>query len=39
VEISIDATAHEEGFDRVTLRNGVVEPLEEGGTHVEITLE
>ena len=39
VEISIDAVAHDEGFDRVKLRNGVVEPLEEGGTHVEVTLE
>jgi hypothetical protein len=39
VEIVIDATAREEGFDRVTLRNGVIEPIEEGGTHVEITLE
>jgi hypothetical protein len=39
VEISIDAVARDEGFDRVRLRNGVVEPLEEGGTHVEVTLE
>ena len=39
VEIIIDATGHKEGFDRVNLRNGVVEPLEEGGTHVEVTLE
>ena len=39
VEISIDAVARDEGFDRVKLRNGVVEPLEEGGTHVEVTLE
>jgi hypothetical protein len=39
VQISIDAVARDEGFDRVKLRNGVVEPLEEGGTHVEVTLE
>jgi hypothetical protein len=39
VGIIIDATAGEEGFDRVKLRNGVIEPLEEGGTHVEINLE
>jgi hypothetical protein len=39
VEISIAAVARDEGFDRVKLRNGVVEPLEEGGTHVEVTLE
>ena len=38
VEISIDAVARDEGFDRVKLRNGVVEPLEEGATHVEVTL-
>jgi hypothetical protein len=38
VEINIDATAPGEGFDRVKLRNGVVEPLEEGSTHVEVTL-
>src|SRR6266536_2378948 len=39
VDVSIDATARDEGFDRVKLRNGVVEPLEEGGTNVEVTLE
>jgi hypothetical protein len=39
VQISIDAIARDEGFDRVKLRNGVVEPLEEGGTQVEVTLE
>ena len=38
VEISIDAVAPGAGFDRVKLRNGVVEPLEEGSTHVEVTL-
>jgi Protein of unknown function (DUF499) len=39
VEISIEATAPDEGLDRVDLRNGVIEPLEESGAHVEITLE
>jgi hypothetical protein len=38
VEISIEATAPDEGLDRVDLRNGVIEPLEESGAHVEITL-
>jgi hypothetical protein len=38
VEISIAAVAPGEGFDRVKLRNGVVEPLEEGSAHVEVTL-
>jgi hypothetical protein len=36
VELTIDAVARDEGFDRVKLRNGVVEPLEEGGIHVDI---
>ena len=39
VEIGIDAVAGDEGFDRVRLRNGVFEPLEEKGTHVEVTPE
>lgn len=39
VETSIDAVARDEGFDRVKLRNSIVEPVEEGGTHVEVTLE
>jgi hypothetical protein len=36
VELTIDAVAREEGFDRVKLRNGVVEPLEEGGIQVDV---
>ena len=36
VELTIDAIARDEGFDRVKLRNGVVEPLEEGGIHVNV---
>jgi hypothetical protein len=36
VELTIDAVARDEGFDRVKLRNGVVEPLEEGGIHVDV---
>jgi hypothetical protein len=36
VELTIDAVARAEGFDRVKLRNGVVEPLEEGGIHVDV---
>jgi hypothetical protein len=39
VELTIDARGPEGGFDRVKLRNNVVEPLEEGGTDVEISLE
>lgn len=39
VEIGIDEVAGDEGFDRVKLRNGVFEPLEEKGTHVEVTPE
>jgi len=39
VEIIIKATAPDEGLDRVDLRNGVIEPLEESGAHVEITLD
>lgn len=39
VDVTIVAAARDEGFDRVTLRNGVLEPLEEGATNVEITLE
>ena len=39
VEVTIVAAAHEEGFDRVTLRNGVLEPIEEGATNMEIILE
>jgi hypothetical protein len=38
VEVKIDATGPEEGFDRVKLRNGLVEPLEEAG-HVDIAME
>jgi hypothetical protein len=33
------ASTSEAALTAVRLRNGVVEPLEEGGTHVEITLE
>jgi hypothetical protein len=36
VELTIDAVARDGGFDRVKLRNGVVEPLEEGGIHVDV---
>ena len=36
VELTIDAVARDEGFDRVKLRNGVVEPLEAGGIHVDV---
>lgn len=36
VELTIDAVARDEGFDRVKLRNGVVEPLEEGGIYVDV---
>ncbi len=39
VEIRIEATGPDEGLDRVDLGNGVIEPLEESGAHVEITLE
>ncbi len=39
VEIGIDAVAGDEGFDRVRLRNGVFELLEEKGTHVEVAPE
>jgi hypothetical protein len=38
VEVRIDATGPEEGVDRVKLRNGVVEPLEEAGD-VDVAME
>jgi hypothetical protein len=39
VEVTIHAEAGEPGFDRVQLRNGVIEPLEEGGTNVGVDME
>jgi hypothetical protein len=39
VTVGITASAGAEGFDRVRLRNGLIEPLEEGATRVEVTLE
>jgi hypothetical protein len=39
VEVTIHAEAGEAGFDRVQLRNGVIEPLEEGGTTVGVDME
>jgi hypothetical protein len=39
VDLSIAAEAGDSAFDRVQLRNGVVEPLEESGAQVHITLE
>jgi hypothetical protein len=39
VEIVIRADAGESGFDRVKLRNGVIEPLEEGGADVDVQME
>jgi hypothetical protein len=38
VEITIHAEAADPGFDRVQLRNGVLEPLEEGGTGIDIDM-
>jgi hypothetical protein len=38
VEIAIRAEANDAGFDRVQLRNGVIEPLEEGSTHIDIDM-
>jgi hypothetical protein len=39
VDLTIRASAGEPGFDRVKLRNGVIEPLEEGGATVYVELE
>jgi hypothetical protein len=39
VGISINAAAPEQGFDRVKLRNGVIEPLEEASTNVAVDME
>jgi hypothetical protein len=39
VTVAITASAGAKGFDRVRLRNGVIEPLEEGAALVEVTLE
>jgi hypothetical protein len=39
VTVTITASGGVEGFDRVRLRNGVIEPLEEGAVRVEVTLE
>lgn len=38
VEVTVRATSGEDGYDRVRLRNGVVEPLEEGGADPEVEL-
>jgi hypothetical protein len=38
VAITVDADAGEPGFDRVKFRNGVMEPLEEGGATIEVEL-
>jgi hypothetical protein len=34
VEVTARASANDEGFDQVAFRNGVVEPLEEGGVEI-----
>ena len=39
VDVSIRAVAPEQGFDRVKLRNGVIEPIEEGSAGVQFKLE
>jgi hypothetical protein len=39
VEVTIHAEAGEPGFDRVQLRNGMIEPLEEGATNVSVDME
>jgi Protein of unknown function (DUF499) len=39
VEVTIHAEAGEPGFDRVQLRNGVIEPLEEGGTNLGVDMK
>jgi hypothetical protein len=39
VEVSINAVAPEPGFDRVKLRNGMIEPLEEAATNVDLDME
>jgi hypothetical protein len=39
VDLTIRASAGEHGFDRVELRNGVIEPLEEGGIAVDLDME
>jgi hypothetical protein len=39
VGISINAAAPEQGFDRVKLRNGVIEPLEEASANVAVDME
>lgn len=39
VTVSISASGRDGGFDRVRLRNGVIEPLEEGAANVEVNLE
>ena len=39
VDVSIRASAPAQGFDRVKLRNGFIEPLEEGAPEVKLTLE
>jgi hypothetical protein len=38
VQVTITAKAGDAGFDRVRLRNGVIEPIEEGGGRPEIEL-
>jgi hypothetical protein len=39
VTVAVEASAGAEAFDRVRLRNGVIEPLEEVATRVEVALE
>ena len=39
VEVTIHAEAAEPGFDRVQLRNGVIEPLEESGTNLDVDMD
>jgi hypothetical protein len=38
LEITIRAEASKAGFDRVQLRNGVIEPLEEGATNLDVDI-
>jgi hypothetical protein len=39
VDVSITAAAAEQGFERVRLRNGVIEPREEGSGNVSVDME
>ncbi len=38
IEVTVRASAHDAGYDRVRLRNGVIEPLEEGGADPQVEL-